>query len=212
MKRIITTILSTCTAGFLVTTGAGASPITGPGGEIVSAISTITLVNNAGGCTGVGAAGCTIDGDISGSAGTFVEWLNLPPQFNPTIRFTYTLDQAYDVTRFLLWNDRGAPDSGFADFDLTFKDPGGSVVGLLYSNSALANQGSNPIPEVFNVGLYANVKSIELRVTSVHVAPGGYVQFREVEFDGTPVPEPASVAVLALGALGFLARGKGRTS
>jgi hypothetical protein len=206
MKSLISTILSTCTAGLLITTGVSAAPITGPGGEIVSATSTIALANNSGGCTGSGAANCTIDGDISGSANTFVEWQNLPPQFSPTIRFTYTLDQPYDVTRFLLWNDRGAPDSGFADFDLTFKDPGGSPVGLLYSNSALANQGSNPVPEVFNVGLYANVKTIELRVTSVHVSVGGYVQFREVEFDGKPVPEPASAAMIGMGTLTLLGK------
>ncbi len=206
MKRFISSTFTGFSLALMAGSVAYAAPITGPGGEIVTATSTIALANNAGGCTGAGAAGCTIDGGIFGSVGTFVEWQNLPPQFSPTIRFTYTLNQPYDVTRFLLWNDRGAPDSGIANFDLTFKDPGGSPVGLLYSNTALANQGSNPAPEVFNVGLYSNVKTIELRVTTTHDPSPSYTQFREVEFDGTPVPEPASAGLIGLGTLSLLGK------
>ncbi len=206
MQRLTTHILAVCTTILLISSATHAAPITGPGGQITSATTTAALANNAGGCTGAGAAICTIDGGIFGLAGTFVEWLNVTiPQVET---FTYTLNQPYDVTRFLLWNDRGAPDSGIANFDLTFKDPGGIPVGLPYSNTALANQGSNPIPEVFSVGLYPNVKTIELRVNSTYDPPSFFTQFREVEFDGIPVPEPASATLIGIGSLLILKRRK----
>ena len=207
MKRIIPTTFKVFSLTLLAGSVANAAPITGPGGQIISATTATTLINSAGGCTGPGAAGCLIDGIFNSSAGTFVEWVNLsPPQVET---FTFTFNQPYDVTRFLLWNDRGFADSGIANFDLVFKDPGGIPIGLPYSNTALANRGNNPAPEVFGVGLYANVKSVDLRVINTYdPPPNGVTQVREVEFDGIPVPEPASMALIGLGGLPLLWRGR----
>lgn len=205
VKRLVPTLFTGLAMSLLATAGLDAAPINGPG-QIVSATSTALFTSPFGGCTGPGAANCTIDGVISGAGGTFVEWdaTGLPETF------TYTLNQPYDITRFLLWNDRGVLDSGIGNFDLFFKDPGGSTVGT-FNGTAVPFQGSNPLAEVFNVGLQSNVKTVEMRVNTTLNPAGTNTQLREIAFDGTPVPEPASAALIGLGSLMLMKRRYGHS-
>lgn len=202
MKISTTTTLTVCLASLISFSTTSAAPITGPG-QIIAATGTPVFTNTFGGCVGLGAAGCTINGNSTGAGGTFVEW----GATGGTETFFYTLNQPYDISWFLLWNDRGFPDSGIRNFDLIFRDPGNSVVGT-YNGTAVPFQGSNPVPEAFNVGLQSNVLTVELRVNNTLNPPGSNTQMREIAFDGTPVPEPASLGLMGLGTLILLKRRK----
>ncbi len=202
MKRLLPILVTGLTMTLLPAIVTEAAPITGPG-QIIAATGTPAFASPFGGCVGPGAAGCTIDGDFTGSGGTFVEWDSTG---SPEI-FTYTLNQPYDITRFLLWNDRGFPDSGIRNFDLIFRDPGNTVIGT-FNGNAVPFQGSAPAPEVFSVGLQSNVLTVQLRVNNTLNPVGSNTQMREIAFDGTPVPEPASLGLMGAGAMLLLKRRK----
>ena len=204
MNRYHITTLLTCFGMVCCTASTQAIPITGPvGGQIFSVATTAPLNTINGGSLSPDAV---IDTDITGVAGTFNEW-----NFNGVETYTFTLNGLYDITQFRLWNDRGVADSGIGNFDLIFKDAGAVPIGLPFNGTPVGFQGNNPVPEVFNVGLRNNVKSVDLIVNSTLTPPpGNQLQFREVEFEGTSVPEPGSavMALLGITVCGFVPRRK----
>lgn len=172
-----------------------AAPITGPGGEITGATTTTTLINNAGGCTGSGAANCSIDGNISGNSNSFVEF-----GFSNSETFTYSLNGLYSVSQFLLWNDRGQPDSGIGNFDLVFKNTTNNTTVGTFSSAAIIPSFNSPTPEVFNFSAMPPADQIDLVINStLNMGAVSVTQFREVAFDGSQVPEPATGMLLCGG-------------
>ena len=82
-----------------------ALPLTGPNGRILSVSTTVPVADFVGtysGCIGSTAADCTVDGNTSGTGG-YVHHLFT----GGLATFSYELDGEWDITQFLLWNDRG---------------------------------------------------------------------------------------------------------
>lgn len=175
---------------------AAAVMISGPS-QIVSATTTATLVNNAGGALTPHPA--LVDNIKTGAAGTFVEF---PAAELPSVSFTFQFDQAYNINEFKLWNDRGARDSGIDAFQLHFFDSSQALIGSTgVLNASSTFQGSNPTPEVFSLGSpYYGATSATLEIHSALTS--SFVQFREVAFCGeVPEPSAATAALLGLGSV-----------
>ncbi len=175
--------------------------IDGPSGRIAGVTSTVpTFITTHGGSTDPYA---TADGDKSSNAGAFVNWPNNGAAGFQIVTFTYELDQAYNVSAFELWNDRGQRDTGIGDFRLDFFDPSSTPVGSSFFGTATIPGSTGPTvngQEYLFLSI-ANVAKIDLVVlSSLGVADN---QFREVEFTGEVVPEPASLSLLLMGLLGL---------
>jgi len=180
----------------------------GPSGSILmNATTTATLINNAGGAIGPSGSNALLDGLKGSTAGTFVEFINPPP----TISFTFNFDQAYDITQFYLWNDRGALDAGIDNFELQFFDSLNNQIGAGYLGAGVPFQGSNPIPETFVFGgTYQNAVRADLLVfdgLGVSV-----VQVREIAFEGqaSVVPIPPAFFLFGSGLVGLAAAARKR--
>lgn len=200
MKPIITATCAALAALTLAAAPARSAPITGPAGGQIFAVTTTAPLNAVNG--GSLLPDAVVDTDITGAAGTFNEW-----NFQGVETYTFTLNALYNITDFRLWNDRGVPDSGIGNFDLIFKNAGGVPIGVPFNGNTVPFQGNNAVPEVFNVGLYNGVKFVDLVVNSTLTPPPGQqVQFREVEFEGVLVPEPASIVLIGLGATALIRR------
>ncbi len=175
-----------------------AATLTGSNGSITGVTTTAPLHQPNMGSLNPNAL---IDGNITGNANTFVEYLFSPSE---TETFSFTLSQAFDVNQFLLWNDRGVADSGLKDFTLNFFDSSNALVGSYSDAAELPFRGNNPVPEVFSFSTMTNVTQIDLVITSPLTVSASTpnIQFREVEFDGVAsVPEPLSIlgTVIAAG-------------
>ena len=106
----------------------------GPSGRIAGVTSTVpAFITTFGGSTDPNA---TADGAKSSNPGAFVNWPNSGALGFQIVTFTYELDQAYSVSAFELWNDRGQVDTGIGDFRLDFFSPSSTPVGSSFFGTA----------------------------------------------------------------------------
>ncbi len=135
----------------------------------------------------------------------------------PGQTITFTLDQAYNITGIHMWNynENGGsgplPGRGVEVLDVAFSSDGGTTFGAetrfdnLPAASAAATDAGFDLNYVAN-----NVNAV--RFTLIEgISDNRFVGIAEVRFIGTVVPEPASLGLLAIGAMQVLPRSR-RTS
>jgi hypothetical protein len=108
-------------------------------------------------------------------------------------RITLALDQAYDLSSFVLWNDINIFNEGVRSFKLVFEDVGGGALGSTGIYTAV----SQLAPQVYSfAGVVSGVKTVHLDVLTSSLQ----IEIREVAFNGAPaVPEPATWALWLAG-------------
>lgn len=111
---------------------------------------------------------------------------------------TLSLDKAYDLQSFVLWNDINVRNEGVRTFELRFLDSSNIQIG----SSGMLTAVSQLAPQTYSFSTVAGVKSVLLDVSSASLQ----IEIRELAFNGniSAVPEPAS-AVLALAGLAVVA-------
>jgi hypothetical protein len=112
-------------------------------------------------------------------------------------RITLTLDQAYDLDSFVLWNDINILNEGVRSFKLVFEDASGSVLGSTGTLNAI----SMFAPQTYTFANVSGVKTVQMDVLTSSLQ----IEIREVAFNGvvTAVPEPSNVAMMLAGLVGL---------
>lgn len=111
-------------------------------------------------------------------------------------RITLTLDAAYDLDSFTLWNDINVSNEGVRSFTLSFEGLSGNALGSTGALSAV----SQFAPQLYSfAGTVSGVKTVQIDV----LASSLQIEIREVAFNGvatvTAVPEPGTVATMLAG-------------
>lgn len=109
-------------------------------------------------------------------------------------RITLALDQAYDLSSFVLWNDINVLNEGVRTFTMSFQDAAGADLGSTGVLSAV----SMLAPQTYTFAASVNgVKTVQLDVLTSSLQ----IEIREVAFNGmvSSVPEPSPAALLACG-------------
>ena len=119
-------------------------------------------------------------------------------------RITLTLDQAYNLSDFVLWNDVNVSAEGVRTFELTFLDGAGQSLGSTGTLSAV----SQVAPQTYSFGAGVNgVKTVQLDVYTSSLQ----IEIRELAFNGvSAVPEPATIGTMLAGLAGVFARIRAR--
>lgn len=109
-------------------------------------------------------------------------------------RITLALDQPYDLSSFVLWNDINISAEGVRSFKLVFEDAGGGALGSTGTYTAV----SQFAPQTYSfASVVSGVKTVHLDVLTSSLQ----IEIRELAFNGTPaVPEPATWALWLAGA------------
>jgi hypothetical protein len=143
---------------------------------------------------GNGSVANTIDGVLDFDAFVQLGPTGSAGSFAGPYTVSYELGGLFGITGMTLWNNAGSIEldgEGINAFTLVFRN-GASTIGT-YNGSAL----DVLAPQSFALAA-AGVSAIDLVIQSNHLTTRTYVDFYEVEFEGTTVvPLPASFPLLA---------------
>lgn len=129
--------------------------------------------------------------------------------------FDITLDQNYDLTSFYLWNYRQSTgnigDFSVAAFTLATSstetgDNFGTTIALTADAGAAGTAAANGTVDTFGSFSASDVRRVRFTITAVHEGGNGLIGLNEFAFEGSVVPEPGSLALAGVAALGLLAR------
>lgn len=114
-------------------------------------------------------------------------------------RITLVLDQSYDLTSFILWNDINVSNEGVRTFKLEFLNALGSSLGSTGTLSAV----SLFAPQIYSfASTIKGVKTVNLDVLTSSLQ----IEIRELAFNGvSSVPEPSTLVTLLAGLSGLFA-------
>ena len=102
----------------------------------------------------------------------------------------------FDLQSFTLWNDLNVNREGVETFRLHFFDASGN---LIQSTSTLIAPVSQFAPQTYTFATVQNVSKVDLEtLTLLTGGIGSRIEIREVAFDGSPVPLPASIWLFRL--------------
>jgi hypothetical protein len=127
--------------------------------------------------------------------------------------FDITLDQNYDLTSFYLWNykhDTG--DFSVAAFTVATSstetgDNFGATIPFTASAGAVGTAAANGTVDTFGSFSASDVRRVRFTITAVHEGGNGLIGLNEFAFEGSPIPEPGSLALAGVVvAIGMLAR------
>lgn len=117
-------------------------------------------------------------------------------------RITLTLNQSYNLSSFVLWNDVNVLNEGVRSFTLKFEDASGASLGGTGTLTAV----SQFAPQTYSFASTVNgAKTVHMDVLTSSLQ----IEIREVAFNGTvsAVPEPANAVLLVAGLAGLAGLG-----
>ncbi len=124
---------------------------------------------------------------------------------------TFDLNGLYSVTGFSFWNQNAGGPGAFGSTGIRGVSVLTSTDGVAFTTLtgsptefALVTTGAGSPPEVFTFAP-ATARYFQFGISG-NWGDSGQTGFAEVGFNGTPVPEPASLGVLALASVRLLAR------
>jgi hypothetical protein len=158
---------------------------------------------------GNGLSGGTHTGSVEGNM-----WLSSANGFgglDPDPRVTFDLGGLYLIDQIQVWNYNENPPNltnrGVNAVTINFGATaalGGTVPGI--TNFAQANAQETYAGEVFDSFTPFEARYIEFDIDSNHGDGSGFYGLSEVQFSGTLIPEPSSMALAFFGFLAFLRR------
>lgn len=129
-----------------------------------------------------------------------------------TANATFFFDTPQTIAQFHLWNHQsnGVASNGFyavTQFDLRFFDANNNLLGEVLNVAAVGGVGVSAV-QSFALPTFTNVSSVYFGIdaNSAPLTHTGvnYTGVAEVAFNASPVPEPGTSALLALGLMGVL--------
>ncbi|NJM39102.1 MAG: PEP-CTERM sorting domain-containing protein [Akkermansiaceae bacterium] len=115
---------------------------------------------------------------------------------------SFSLNQDYNLSSFLLWNDIVVNNEGIDDFSLRFYDSSDLLITTSAATNYVGPVGQVAVREYIFPSSVMGVRRVELDVASGQL--GTRIEIREVDFG--VVPEPTSATLLGLGCLGLMLR------
>jgi hypothetical protein len=149
------------------------------------------------------------DTHFSADASTGTFWLSAPNTTAADQWVVFTLPGLYDLTSTKVWNYNEVPGYGYAARGVATMDVLVSSDGASYTNmgsrsvSVAPGDSVTPFGDTLPLGV-TGVRYVKFDIFTA-INSTSYVGLSEVQFFGSPVPEPSTLALLVAGAITLLA-------